>query len=171
MSVHISVLMGIYHVSLSMNLSIRLRNWSYSIIMLFWFVWGGGMDWLKWWQTLISSTLKFFYLEKNVVISISANSAHTILNTIFIDYGGMAYIVLKNIFKQTSIFTLICSMDTGDGSHDANTHNYSVRTCVDNREYIFLAFLVLFIHYVLLVWITCNDITLLLEINASCALK
>jgi hypothetical protein len=59
--------------------------------------------------------------KKNIIISISVNSANTMLNTIWIDYGGMAYIVLKNIFKQTSIFALICSMGTGDGSHGSNT--------------------------------------------------
>ena len=89
--------------------------------------------------------------KKNLIISISDNSAHTILNTLFIDYGVMAYIVLKNIFKQTSIFALICSLGTGDGSHGSNAQSYSACTCMDDREYVFLAFIVLFMHYVLLV--------------------
>jgi hypothetical protein len=58
--------------------------------------------------------------EKNIIISISVNSANTMLNTIQY-YGRMVYIALKNIFKQTSIYALICSMGTGDGSHGSNT--------------------------------------------------
>lgn len=56
------------------------------------------------------------------IISISVNSAHTILKTTFIDYGGMTYFDLKNAFKQTSIFALICSLGTGDGSHGLKTY-------------------------------------------------
>ena len=63
----------------------------------------------------------------------------------------MAYFVLKNVFKQASIFALISSLVTGDGSYGSKTYNYSACILVDDREYIFYNFLVLFTHYVLFV--------------------
>ena len=48
------------------------------------------------------------------IISISVNIANTILKTTFIDYGGMTYFALKNVFKQASIFALISLLGTGN---------------------------------------------------------
>lgn len=59
--------------------------------------------------------------NKNIIISKSINNIDTILKTKLIDDDRMTYFVFKNVFKQASIFARICSLHTGDGSHDSNT--------------------------------------------------
>jgi hypothetical protein len=59
--------------------------------------------------------------KKNIIISTLVNTVNAILKRPFMDYSGMVYFVLKNVLQQASIFALICSLYTGDGSHDSNT--------------------------------------------------
>jgi hypothetical protein len=88
--------------------------------------------------------------RKNI-ISISVNIANTILKTTFIDYGGMTYFVLKNVFKQASIFALISLRGTGNGSHGSNTYSYSAPTCVIENNYS-----IIFLFSLLIIFCLCE---------------